>query len=196
MAYMSQNIFSTLDSNAKSIFFFICCCWCALMFLAWMQSGCVVAGPESRGGVHDHRYGHRPGCSGAALHLLYLAQKVRASFHWHTSFTLRPTPPPRWCVHVCVCVLLSLSREYDNLKGSLKSSNDMCEKLKREVLSSNNKVIYMDVLLYPEESVLPCVRYSRLFSFSCTKPHWKLQRPGRTWSLCRSIWQMQRKRSL
>lgn len=56
-------------------------CLCALMFLAWMQSGCVVAGPESRGGVHDHRYGHRPGCSGAALHLLYLAQKVRASFH-------------------------------------------------------------------------------------------------------------------
>lgn len=31
-------------------------------------------------------------------------------------------------------------REYDNLKGSLKSSNDMCEKLKREVLTSNNKV--------------------------------------------------------
>lgn len=32
-------------------------------------------------------------------------------------------------------------REYDNLKGILKASNDMCEKLKREVLSSNNKVI-------------------------------------------------------
>lgn len=32
-------------------------------------------------------------------------------------------------------------REYDNLKGTLKASNDMCEKLKREVLSSNNKVI-------------------------------------------------------
>lgn len=35
---------------------------------------------------------------------------------------------------------ISLKKEYDNLKGSLKSSNDMCEKLKREVLASNNKV--------------------------------------------------------
>lgn len=31
-------------------------------------------------------------------------------------------------------------REYDNLKGSLKSSNDICEKLRREVLFSSNKV--------------------------------------------------------
>lgn len=35
---------------------------------------------------------------------------------------------------------ISLKKEYDNLKGSLKSSNDLCEKLKREVLSSNNKL--------------------------------------------------------
>uniref|UniRef100_A0A3Q1EYZ0 TRAF-interacting protein n=1 Tax=Acanthochromis polyacanthus TaxID=80966 RepID=A0A3Q1EYZ0_9TELE len=35
---------------------------------------------------------------------------------------------------------ISLKKEYDNLKGTLKSSNDMCEKLKREVLSSNNKL--------------------------------------------------------
>ncbi|XP_014904156.1 E3 ubiquitin-protein ligase TRAIP [Poecilia latipinna] len=35
---------------------------------------------------------------------------------------------------------ISLKKEYDNLKGSLKSSNDMCEKLKREVLSSNSKL--------------------------------------------------------
>ncbi|XP_040889566.1 E3 ubiquitin-protein ligase TRAIP [Toxotes jaculatrix] len=35
---------------------------------------------------------------------------------------------------------ISLKKEYDNLKGSLKSSNDMCEKLKREVISSNNKL--------------------------------------------------------
>ncbi|XP_056255961.1 E3 ubiquitin-protein ligase TRAIP [Seriola aureovittata] len=35
---------------------------------------------------------------------------------------------------------ISLKKEYDNLKGSLKSTNDMCEKLKREVLSSNNKL--------------------------------------------------------
>ncbi|KAK2862545.1 hypothetical protein Q5P01_002078 [Channa striata] len=35
---------------------------------------------------------------------------------------------------------ISLKKEYDNLKGSLKSSNDMCEKLKRELLSSNNKL--------------------------------------------------------
>ncbi|KAG8007370.1 E3 ubiquitin-protein ligase TRAIP, partial [Nibea albiflora] len=35
---------------------------------------------------------------------------------------------------------ISLKKEYDNLKGSLKSSNDMCEKLKREVLASNNKL--------------------------------------------------------
>ncbi|XP_078103923.1 E3 ubiquitin-protein ligase TRAIP [Sander vitreus] len=36
---------------------------------------------------------------------------------------------------------ISLKKEYDNLKGSLKSSNDMCEKLKREVLTSNNKLL-------------------------------------------------------
>ncbi|KAM9361738.1 E3 ubiquitin-protein ligase TRAIP [Symphorus nematophorus] len=35
---------------------------------------------------------------------------------------------------------ISLKKEYDNLKGSLKSSNDVCEKLKREVLASNNKL--------------------------------------------------------
>ncbi|KAM9859161.1 E3 ubiquitin-protein ligase TRAIP [Aulostomus maculatus] len=35
---------------------------------------------------------------------------------------------------------ISLKKEYDNLKGSLKSSNDMCEKLKREMLTSNNKL--------------------------------------------------------
>uniref|UniRef100_A0A3Q3WBW6 RING-type domain-containing protein n=1 Tax=Mola mola TaxID=94237 RepID=A0A3Q3WBW6_MOLML len=35
---------------------------------------------------------------------------------------------------------ISLKKEYDNLKGSLKSSNDMCGKLKREVLASNNKL--------------------------------------------------------
>ncbi|XP_041639258.1 E3 ubiquitin-protein ligase TRAIP [Cheilinus undulatus] len=35
---------------------------------------------------------------------------------------------------------ISLKKEYDNLKGGLKSSNDMCEKLKREVLTSNNKL--------------------------------------------------------
>ncbi|XP_035008136.1 E3 ubiquitin-protein ligase TRAIP [Hippoglossus stenolepis] len=35
---------------------------------------------------------------------------------------------------------ISLKKEYDNLKGSLKSSNDMCEKLKREVISSNCKL--------------------------------------------------------
>uniref|UniRef100_A0A669EYS1 TRAF-interacting protein n=1 Tax=Oreochromis niloticus TaxID=8128 RepID=A0A669EYS1_ORENI len=35
---------------------------------------------------------------------------------------------------------ISLKKEYDNLKGTLKASNDMCEKLKREVLSSNSKL--------------------------------------------------------
>ncbi|XP_030634477.1 E3 ubiquitin-protein ligase TRAIP [Chanos chanos] len=35
---------------------------------------------------------------------------------------------------------ISLKKEYDTLKGNLKSSNEMCEKLKREVLSSNNKL--------------------------------------------------------
>ncbi|XP_058647097.1 E3 ubiquitin-protein ligase TRAIP isoform X2 [Onychostoma macrolepis] len=34
---------------------------------------------------------------------------------------------------------ISLKKEYDNLKGSLKSSNEMCEKLKRELISSNSK---------------------------------------------------------
>ncbi|XP_067102694.1 E3 ubiquitin-protein ligase TRAIP [Osmerus mordax] len=35
---------------------------------------------------------------------------------------------------------ISLKKEYDNLKGSLRSSNEMCEKLKREVFTSNNKL--------------------------------------------------------
>lgn len=35
---------------------------------------------------------------------------------------------------------ISLKKEYDNLKGSLKSINDLSEKLKREVLTSNNKL--------------------------------------------------------
>ncbi|KAL0978628.1 hypothetical protein UPYG_G00173050 [Umbra pygmaea] len=35
---------------------------------------------------------------------------------------------------------ISLKKEYDNLKGSIKSSNEMCEKLKREVFASNNKL--------------------------------------------------------
>uniref|UniRef100_A0AAR2KWS2 RING-type domain-containing protein n=1 Tax=Pygocentrus nattereri TaxID=42514 RepID=A0AAR2KWS2_PYGNA len=35
---------------------------------------------------------------------------------------------------------VSLKKEYDNLKNSLRSSNEMCEKLKREVFSSNNKL--------------------------------------------------------
>ncbi|KAK7907493.1 hypothetical protein WMY93_016105 [Mugilogobius chulae] len=35
---------------------------------------------------------------------------------------------------------ISLKKEYDNLKGSLKSSNEVCQKLKREVLSTNNKL--------------------------------------------------------
>ncbi|KAI7795300.1 E3 ubiquitin-protein ligase TRAIP [Triplophysa rosa] len=35
---------------------------------------------------------------------------------------------------------ISLKKEYDNLKGSLKSSNEMCEKLKRELISTNSKL--------------------------------------------------------
>lgn len=35
---------------------------------------------------------------------------------------------------------ISLKKEYDNLKGSLRSSNEMCEKLKREVFTSNNRL--------------------------------------------------------
>ncbi|XP_051529439.1 E3 ubiquitin-protein ligase TRAIP [Myxocyprinus asiaticus] len=35
---------------------------------------------------------------------------------------------------------ISLKKEYDNLKGSLKTSNEMCEKLKRELISSNSKL--------------------------------------------------------
>lgn len=112
------------------------------MSLVLLQSGCGAAGPESGGGVHDHRHGHRPGCSGAALHLLHLAQKVRAS-----SSIPHQTQLPCW--RRC---FLSLSREYDHLKGGLKSSNEMCEKLKREVLTSNNKVVSVDLLIQPEKS--------------------------------------------
>ncbi|KAF7656871.1 hypothetical protein LDENG_00034660 [Lucifuga dentata] len=35
---------------------------------------------------------------------------------------------------------ISLKKEYDNLRGNLKSSNDICEKLRREVVTSNNKL--------------------------------------------------------
>ncbi|XP_075997302.1 E3 ubiquitin-protein ligase TRAIP [Genypterus blacodes] len=35
---------------------------------------------------------------------------------------------------------ISLKKEYDNLKGGLKSANDMCEKLRREVVNSNSKL--------------------------------------------------------
>ncbi|CAL8339767.1 unnamed protein product [Lota lota] len=35
---------------------------------------------------------------------------------------------------------ISLKKEYDNLKGGLRSSNDMCEKLKKEMFASNNKL--------------------------------------------------------
>ncbi len=40
-----------------------------------------------------------------------------------------------------------LLREYDNLKGSFKSSNEMCEKLKRELISSNSKVHFLSLWL-------------------------------------------------
>uniref|UniRef100_A0A673IY78 E3 ubiquitin-protein ligase TRAIP-like n=1 Tax=Sinocyclocheilus rhinocerous TaxID=307959 RepID=A0A673IY78_9TELE len=42
---------------------------------------------------------------------------------------------------------ISLKKEYDNLKGSLKSSNEMCEKLKRELISSNSKVHFLSLRL-------------------------------------------------
>ncbi|XP_057701664.1 E3 ubiquitin-protein ligase TRAIP [Corythoichthys intestinalis] len=35
---------------------------------------------------------------------------------------------------------ISLKKEYDTLKGSLKSSNDVSERLRRELLSANNKL--------------------------------------------------------
>ncbi|KAF4093553.1 hypothetical protein AMELA_G00003220 [Ameiurus melas] len=35
---------------------------------------------------------------------------------------------------------ISLKKEYDSLKGCLRTSNEMCEKLKREVFCSNNKL--------------------------------------------------------
>lgn len=34
-----------------------------------------------------------------------------------------------------------------------------------------------------------------VFHCSCTKHYWSLQKPEMTWSLCRMIWQMQKKRS-
>lgn len=47
-------------------------------------------------------------------------------------------------LHVNVKFLLVFfRREYDNLKGSLKSSNEMCEKLKRELISTNSKVHFL-----------------------------------------------------
>lgn len=70
-----------------------CCSGFALMLLLLPQPGRVVAGPESRGGVYDHRYGYQPGGSGAALHLLHFTQKVRslrAIDHWLIIFTFTP----------------------------------------------------------------------------------------------------------
>lgn len=81
-------------------------------------------------------------------------------------------------------MLLSLSREYDNLKGGLKSSNEMCEKLKREVLTSNNKVASVDMLILARE--INHALQQGLFlcccccCFSCTKRYWSLQRPEMT----------------
>uniref|UniRef100_A0A8C1ZJP5 TRAF-interacting protein n=1 Tax=Cyprinus carpio TaxID=7962 RepID=A0A8C1ZJP5_CYPCA len=46
---------------------------------------------------------------------------------------------------------ISLKKEYDNLKGSLKSSNEMCEKLKRELISSNSKVHFLSLRLTKED---------------------------------------------
>lgn len=114
---------------------------CGLTLCAWLQPGCVVTGPESRGGIYDHGYGCQSGCCGAALHLLHISQKVRITspvgFFNSTSHSSYISPHS---LHF----LLSppfFFREYDNLKGTLKSSNDMSEKLKREVLTTNNKVV-------------------------------------------------------
>lgn len=69
-------------SKLCSSTFFHCtrksCSYCALTLLGSPQPGRVVAGSESRGGVHDHRYGCQPCGSRAALHLLHLSQKVRS----------------------------------------------------------------------------------------------------------------------
>lgn len=57
-----------------------------VIYFLCFQLGCVVAGPEGRGGVHDHRHGRQPVSSGAALHLLHLFEKVSAggiSFAWY-----------------------------------------------------------------------------------------------------------------
>lgn len=121
------------------------------MLLVCPQLGCTATRSERRGGVHDHRYGCQSGGSGAALHLLHLTQKVSSPITVADKQVLLTLGLPNECslpVFNGFIFIFSASsflfsfffREYDNLKGSLKSTNDMCEKLKREVISSNNKV--------------------------------------------------------
>jgi len=73
------------------------------------------------------------------------ATSSRGSDYAHRAFISTPHPP-----------FLSFPREYDNLKGSLKSINDLSEKLKREVLTSNNKVTFIFIKVTAREAVLEC----------------------------------------
>lgn len=85
-----------------------------------------------------------------------------------------------------------LHREYDNLKGSLKSSHDLCEKLKREVLSSNNKVAlykwHIDVLNMLKYSAHRTKKMLSFFHFSCRKLQLRWIKVRTTWRLCKMIW--------
>lgn len=94
-----------------------------------------------------------------------------------------------------------LPREYDNLKGGLKSSNDMCEKLRREVVTSNNKVLWFNKLVIK----IKCASVSRvlhmLSPFDCCHFSYRKQwrrwiGPKMIWGPCRTTWPMRTKRSL
>ena len=53
-----------------------------------------------------------------------------------------------FCKDIYQVIPIILCREYENLKGSLRYSNEMSEKLKREVFASNNKVIHVKIYIY------------------------------------------------
>lgn len=64
-----------------------------LTLLPCVQPGCVVTGPKSRSGVHDHRYGCQSGSCWAAVHLLHLSQKVSDSGPFTGYHQLKLQPP-------------------------------------------------------------------------------------------------------
>lgn len=93
----------------KKIFIAKCLVRCSYSMMRLPQPRCAVAGPESRGGIHDHRHGHQSGGGGAALHLLHLPQEASAEFYLFLSFKV-------WIC--CCCKQCNCFVTLDSFKGS------------------------------------------------------------------------------